>query len=389
MLKHFANHPLRTGSWKDFFIPHPGNGHKPKALHPKRVLFHITSALIIKAILLVFVFNYPLLAWMSPDVAAGEGQKIISQTNQLRASLSVPSLTENGKLDIAAALKVQDMFINQYFAHTSPSGLGLKYWLAQAGYSGYQTAGENLAVGFNSATDVMAAWKNSPSHYSNLVDPDFKEVGVGLSGGTYTNIETIFIAQYFGQPAASSHTIATAASTPTPKPAIAVDTSKTKVTVSKPAGSTTTKIVKVAAVLPPEVKTASATVLNKSIPLAPTELGQWQGQDVVTQPKEYAVVPASLTVTDTAGETISTDIGTANIVPEKQSLLDQYWLYRTHPNHWLSKIFDISTIYFKIILLVAMIALLLNILIVPRIQYPRLIFSGTALIVCMLILIIF
>jgi hypothetical protein len=48
----FFNHPLSKSTFKDFFIPHSGNNHKPTSLHPKRVLFHISVALVTKVIVL-------------------------------------------------------------------------------------------------------------------------------------------------------------------------------------------------------------------------------------------------------------------------------------------------------------------------------------------------
>ena len=47
-------------------------------------------------------------------------------------------------------------------------------------YQGYRTAGENITVGTNTDTAQKAidAWIASPSHCMNLMNPDFKEVGM-------------------------------------------------------------------------------------------------------------------------------------------------------------------------------------------------------------------
>ncbi len=396
-------HHLSHGSLKDFFIPHSGNNYKPKSLHPKRVLFHITAALVVKAIVLLFVAYYPISAWMTPDVAAGEAQKIISLTNSLRASLSLGALKENYKLDSAANKKVQDMFINQYFAHHSPNGLDMEDFLHNAGYTNYATVGENLAMGYDNAADVMAAWEKSPTHYDNLVDPNFNEIGISLGAGQYQNKDTVFIAQYFGLPNNVAEAVATTPKktiekvvTSSNKTVLAQKTAapvapkQTKVTVSQTATNANEKIVKVETVLPAQTKAATAQVLNKDIPLTQQANNTWLGTDLVQNDVQvHAVVPASLSVTDQSGQIVRSDIATANIVPEKQSVLDQYWLYRTHPNQWMSQIFNVSSIYFKIILLLAVIALALTIFIERKKQHPRLIVSGLGLILCLVFLIIF
>ncbi len=403
------SHPLGQGSFKDFFIPHHGNKHQPKSLHPKRVLFHISVALVTKAIVLMFVLNYPITAWMTPDVSAGESKKIITLTNSLRASVGVTTLSESQKLNQAAYSKVQDMFINQYFAHRSPAGLDLEYFARRAGYTNYSVIGENLAVGFDNAPDVMTAWQNSPSHYRNLVDANYREIGVSLAGGQYKDKDTVFIAQYFGverggqtvpeipkktiEKVVTDQTPTVLSEKTTPKSAVSAPKAtppKTTVVVSKPSGNATEKVVRVTTTLPSETTAAFADVFNHKIALEPKANGQWQGQEVITTNKEPAsVVPPSLTVSDASGASTRTDIPAGDVVPEKSSLLEQYSLYRQNPNTWLGRIFDISSWYYKIILGLAIISLILNIFIARHKQHPHLILSGLGLIIFMAFLIVF
>jgi hypothetical protein len=46
------------------------------------------------------------------------------------------------------------------------------------------------------------AWVNSPTHYANLVDKDFSEFGIGLSGGVFDGQPTVYVAQHFAKPSA-------------------------------------------------------------------------------------------------------------------------------------------------------------------------------------------
>ncbi len=189
----------KPGALKNLFIPHQGNNYAPRILHPKRVAFHAASAVAVKLILIAFVYLMPISAWLAPDTAGAQGEKIINLTNRLRQQAGVNLLDESRLLDYAAESKAQDMLTKEYFAHLNPEGRGLAFWLAQAKYD-FAVAGENLAMGFSTPEETVTAWQNSPTHMKNLVDKDFSEIGVGFSAGSYKNSDTTFVAQYFGAP---------------------------------------------------------------------------------------------------------------------------------------------------------------------------------------------
>ncbi|MCX6794805.1 MAG: CAP domain-containing protein [Candidatus Falkowbacteria bacterium] len=416
--------PVGGGPLKDFFIPNANNNYQPKSLNPKRLLFHAGSVLVIKLIVIILVAYYPLTAWMTPDVSAEEGRKIIALTNSLRKSLSLESLSENPKLDQAAAKKVDDMFINQYFAHVSPQNFDLERFLKLASYTNYITVGENLAMGYDNAAEVMTAWENSQTHYSNLVDPNFKEIGVALAGGTYKEQDTVFTAQYFGlqsdnsitpapkvtikktvnkvfkpgEKAVLAETSEKATSTivaAVAKPAIAVK--DTKIIIDTPAGLKNDKVIKVEATLPVEVKTANIEVLNNNIEMAPissvssatgTAENKWVGQAVI-QDDSKSVTPPIMTVGTADGNVQKLEVSNNNIQAQKTSLAAQYLLFKTHPDKGLGQIFNLSSIYFKILLGLVIIALLFSIFIHIRRQHAKLIFSGLGLILFLVLMIIF
>lgn len=91
-------------------------------------------------------------------------------------------LTWNDMLASAAGEHAVDMYKNKYFDHTSINGQTLRDRLFAAGYSykGYQsyTIGENIAAGQQTIDDVIAGWFKSVGHCKNLMNPDFKEIGV-------------------------------------------------------------------------------------------------------------------------------------------------------------------------------------------------------------------
>ena len=74
--------------------------------------------------------------------------------NQTRQSVGLQPLTENTALDQAAQIKAENMVQDNYFEHTSPSGITPWAWFVQAGYN-YKYAGENLAIGFFDSKKFM------------------------------------------------------------------------------------------------------------------------------------------------------------------------------------------------------------------------------------------
>lgn len=127
--------------------------------------------------------------------------KIISETNrQRKENGNLPALTENQKLNEAAAAKANDMFVNQYFEHVSPFGIDPGKLVQNYGYE-YVVAGENLILGnFSSEQEVVQDWMDSPGHRANILNNRYTEIGVAIIKGNYKG-ETVWIGvQEFGLP---------------------------------------------------------------------------------------------------------------------------------------------------------------------------------------------
>lgn len=407
-----GRNPATGKKFKDFFIPHEGNNYKPKSLHPKRVIFHVASVLLVKIVIIFFIIFYPLSAWMSPDLILEQGRKIITLTNQLRNSLNLKNLKENNHLNQAAYNKVQDMFLNQYFAHTSPDKKNLEFFLGQAGYN-FAISGENLAMGFSDANELVEAWKSSPTHYSNLIDTDFSEIGASMAEGLFKEVDTVFTAQYFALPNEEIVPTKEVVKIDTPvKTSVKTDLNtkvvlstkkdieesseniatstnsiiNTSVIIDQPAKQKEI-LVKVMADLAPETMVANAQVMDTNIELFKTASSSWEGQQIVYDKK--IIVPASITTIDNNGVSQVAEIDTININPRSTSFAQKYFLLRNNPNNNIEKIIGISSVYFRVILIFAVISFLLNIFIQIKRQRPKLILSGLGIIMLLIILIIF
>ena len=122
---------------------------------------------------------------------------VIKWTNSQRAKYGLPLLKENLKLDASAQLKVEDMFKNQYFGHTSPSGTEIGDLADRVGYE-FLSIGENLALGnFENDEVLIQAWMDSPGHRENILNKNYTEIGVAVIKGTFEGKTTWLAVQHF------------------------------------------------------------------------------------------------------------------------------------------------------------------------------------------------
>jgi hypothetical protein len=181
---------------KDHFIPHEGNGHHPHVLKHRVMLGYSVLLVLLKAVTIAGSIALPSSTLFASAVTP---QNIIMLTNATRQSLGLGELMTNQKLTQAAKSKAEDMVVNQYFAHNSPTGVTPWYWIKSLGYA-YRYSAENLAVHFEQAEDVQTGWMASASHRTNIVDPRYTETGVGVALGDFEGVPTTFVVQYFAQP---------------------------------------------------------------------------------------------------------------------------------------------------------------------------------------------
>lgn len=107
---------------------------------------------------------------------------LLSQVNSFRAARGLSTLVVSDSLTLAAKWMATDMSVNNYFAHTSLDGRSPTQRMADAGYPAFSTwAGEDLAAGYSSATQVLQGWINSPAHLAVLTNPAYRAIGIGRS----------------------------------------------------------------------------------------------------------------------------------------------------------------------------------------------------------------
>ncbi len=105
---------------------------------------------------------------------------LLTLLNDYRAERGLSRLAMTETLNRAAAWKSQHMASNGYFAHDD-IGLSRTFVdrLRDCGYDFDTRMGENIAAGRETAAATFAQWRESASHISTVLNPDFNAVGIG------------------------------------------------------------------------------------------------------------------------------------------------------------------------------------------------------------------
>jgi len=105
---------------------------------------------------------------------------IIALVNYERIQQQLPPLSPHDKLRQAADARIKDMLSKNYFNHQSPTGTMPWDTIAENGYE-YRYAGENLAIDYDNAEEVVNAWLESPTHRENMLSNTFQDIGVSVN----------------------------------------------------------------------------------------------------------------------------------------------------------------------------------------------------------------
>jgi uncharacterized protein YkwD len=109
--------------------------------------------------------------------------------NGERADHGLAPLSVDVRLADAATVYAADLVAGTYFSHTGRDGSSVLDRIKRSGYLPRGAAfvlGENLAWGSGALATpaaIMNAWMNSPGHRANILNSDFREVGVGVVAG--------------------------------------------------------------------------------------------------------------------------------------------------------------------------------------------------------------
>jgi uncharacterized protein YkwD len=116
-------------------------------------------------------------------------RSILCLLNSERSQRGLRKLRSNGKLAKAARNHSRDMVNHGYFEHVRPGGPDLVQRIRSAGYldgARSWSVGENIAWGtgeYATPAALVEAWMESPGHKRNILERNFREIGIGLAIG--------------------------------------------------------------------------------------------------------------------------------------------------------------------------------------------------------------
>lgn len=124
---------------------------------------------------------------------------VVCLVNRERAARGLRALRNHPRLRAAAGRYARLMVARDFFAHVSPDGSTLRRRAASAGYLRAQpfALGEDIAAGSGALAApkaIVAAWMASAGHRRNVLDPDFRDVGVGVA--TATDATATYVADF-------------------------------------------------------------------------------------------------------------------------------------------------------------------------------------------------
>lgn len=108
-----------------------------------------------------------------------EEQAFLNLINNYRSANGLSPLQASVLLTNAADWMSNDMAVKGYFSHTDSAGRDPFTRMRNFGYNFNTWLGENIAAGYSDATNTFNQWKNSPGHNANMLQPEFKAIGIG------------------------------------------------------------------------------------------------------------------------------------------------------------------------------------------------------------------
>lgn len=126
---------------------------------------------------------------------------VLKLQNQERARLGLQPLELDPNLQSAARIRSREMYKNGYFAHERPDGQNWSTVITEDIPIDFISAGENLCTteydndyldNADNASFWVQQWIDSPTHYENMIKPEFNRAGVGIYCITKNGITTAY-----------------------------------------------------------------------------------------------------------------------------------------------------------------------------------------------------
>lgn len=116
-------------------------------------------------------------------------KQVLDLTNIERKKFGLVPLSNDTELSRVARIKSHDLSKNNYFSHNSPTYGSPFDMMKQFGIQ-YKSAGENIAKGQKTPSEVVNAWMQSTGHRANILNNGFTHIGIGYdsNGNLWTQM---------------------------------------------------------------------------------------------------------------------------------------------------------------------------------------------------------
>ncbi|WP_059351872.1 cell wall-binding repeat-containing protein [Bacillus coahuilensis] len=110
----------------------------------------------------------------------GYEKQILDITNAFRVAQGFQPLKDSEKATSSSRKHSEDMATQDYFSHTNLDGKSPFDRMREEGIS-YRSAGENIAQGQRTPSDVVEAWMRSSGHRNNILNGTYTYLGNGVA----------------------------------------------------------------------------------------------------------------------------------------------------------------------------------------------------------------
>jgi uncharacterized YkwD family protein len=120
----------------------------------------------------------------APSSAPKYSNEVLALVNQQRANAGLQPVAFDSNLSAMAMDKAKDMYNLNYFDHNSPT-YGSPFDMMKAYGISFRYAGENIAKGQQSPSQVMNDWMNSAGHRANILNSNYSKIGLAYYNGEW------------------------------------------------------------------------------------------------------------------------------------------------------------------------------------------------------------
>ncbi len=111
---------------------------------------------------------------------SSEIEEVLDIINSYREEGGLEPLVLDNKLTTIACARAEEIAWSGKHSHYRPNSKFFSSILKDAGIT-KGSAGENIGWGYPKASAVCEAWKNSKTHYENIMNPEFTRIGIGVA----------------------------------------------------------------------------------------------------------------------------------------------------------------------------------------------------------------